>query len=188
LLRKIDTVLDLSSLRSQLAPHYSHTGRLSIDPDLMIRMLLIGYCYDVRSERRLWEEVHLNLTDRWFCRLGLESDVPDHTCPRGTRLQQYRRNFEHERGRVTKANTRIYRASKVDCGPCAPKQQFCPCQLMRKIITSIHEAARDVVRRFRGTPEYLQSRRDRKKVDVVRPSETHLEIGSSEIARLLRRA
>ena len=49
LLRKIDTVLDLSSLRSQLASHYSHTGRPSIDPELMIRMLLIGYCYGIRS-------------------------------------------------------------------------------------------------------------------------------------------
>ena len=61
LLRKIDAVLDLSRLRSQLAPHYSHTGLPSIDPELMIRMLLIGYCYGIRSERRLCEEVHLNL-------------------------------------------------------------------------------------------------------------------------------
>ena len=66
LLRKIDAVLDLSRLRSQLAPHYSHTGRPSIDPELMIRMLLIGYCYGIRSERRLCEEVHLNLAYRWF--------------------------------------------------------------------------------------------------------------------------
>lgn len=51
-LRKIDAVLDLSSLRAQLAPHYSHLGRPSIDPELMIRMLLIGYCYAIRSERR----------------------------------------------------------------------------------------------------------------------------------------
>ena len=57
-LRKIDAVLDLSRLRSQLAPHYSHTGRPSINPELMIRMLLIGYCYSIRSERRLCEEVH----------------------------------------------------------------------------------------------------------------------------------
>ncbi len=341
LLRKIDKVLDLSSLRSQLAPHYSHTGRPSIDPELMIRILLIGYCYGVRSERRLCEEVHLNLAYRWFCRLGLESDVPDHstfsknrhgrfrdadilrrvfettvqtcmdaglvggeylaaldravappkeislsdpasrltaavgkpaffgwatnylidvknavimdvaatpairsaevnsakvminrvegrfgvkpkrligdtaygtgemvawmieekaiephvplwdkgerddgtfsrsdfvfdadantfTCPGGTRLQQYRyRNFAQERSGVTKANTRIYRASKVDCGPCALKQQCCPGQPMRKVMTSIHEAARDVVRRLRGTPDYLQSRRDRKKVEML---------------------
>jgi len=383
LLRKIDTVLDLSSLRSQLAPHYSHTGRPSINPELMIRMLLIGYCYGIRSERRLCEEVQLNLAYRWFCRLGLESDVPDHstfsknrhgrfrdadilrrvfettvqtcmdaglvggegfaadasiiradanrqnsipgsddhdwtggtggegpsrpvreylaaldqdaappkdislsdpasrltaavgkpaffgwatnylidvknavimdveatpairsaevnsakvmidrvegrfgvkpkrligdtaygtgemvawmveekaiephvplwdkgerddgtfsrsdfvfdagsntfTCPGGMRLQQYRyRNFAQERSGITKANTRIYRASKADCGSCGLKQQCCPGQPMRKVMTSIHEAARDVVRRLRGTPEYLQSRRDRKKVEML---------------------
>ena len=79
LLRKIDTILDLSKLRSQLAPHYSHTGRPSVDPELMIRMLLIGYCLGIRSERRLCEEVHLNLAYRWFCRLGLKGRVPDHS-------------------------------------------------------------------------------------------------------------
>jgi transposase len=80
LLRKIDAVLDLSRLRSQLlAGHYSHTGRPSIDPELMLRTLLIGYCYGIRSERRLCEEVHLNLAYRWFCRLGLEDPVPDHS-------------------------------------------------------------------------------------------------------------
>jgi transposase len=382
LLRKIDAVVNLSDLRARLAPHYSHTGRPSIDPELMIRMLLIGYCYGIRSERRLCEDVHLNLAYRWFCRLNLEDSVPDHstfsknrhgrfreadilrhvfettvqtcmdaglvggegfaadasiiradanrqnsvpggddhdwtdgtggegpsrpvreylaaldldavppkeislsdpasrltaavgrpaffgwstnylidvknavimdvaatpairsaevdstkvmidrvesrfgvrpkrligdtaygaaemvawmveekaiephvplwekgerddgtfsrsdfvfdpgsntfTCPGGTRLQQYRRNFEHERSGVTKANTRIYRASEIDCGPCALKQQCCPGQPMRKVMTSIHEAARDVVRRLRGTPEYLQSRRDRKKVEML---------------------
>ena len=79
LLRKIDAVLDLSKLRSQLAPHYSHTGRPSIDPELMIRMLLIGYCYGIRSERRLCEEVDLNLAYRWFCGLNLDDAVPDHS-------------------------------------------------------------------------------------------------------------
>jgi transposase len=382
LLRKIDAVLDLSKLRSELAPHYSHTGRPSIDPELMIRMLLIGYCYGIRSERRLCEEVDLNLAYRWFCRLNLDDAVPDHstfaknrhgrfrdadilrhvfettvqacidaglvggegfaadasiirananrqnsvpggddhdwtggtggedpsrpvreylaaldrdaappkeislsdpasrltaavgkpaffgwstnylidvknavimdvaatpairsaevdstklmidrvgdrfgvapkrligdtaygtaemvawmieekaiephvplwekgerydgtfsrsdfvfdaasntmTCPGGKSLQQYRYQGNFERSGITKANTRIYRASKVDCGSCALKQKCCPGQPMRKIIRSVHEAARDVVRRLRGTPEYLQSRRDRKKVEML---------------------
>jgi transposase len=79
LLRKIHAVLDLSDLRAQLAPYYSHTGRPSIDPELMIRMLVIGYCYGIRSERRLCEEVRLNLAYRWFCRLGLEEAIPDHS-------------------------------------------------------------------------------------------------------------
>ena len=79
LLRQIDQVLDLSALREHLSDYYSHTGRPSVDPELMIRMLIIGYCYGIRSERRLCEEVHLNLAYRWFCRLGLENDVPDHS-------------------------------------------------------------------------------------------------------------
>ena len=79
LLRRIDRFLDLSQLRQRLEPFYSHTGRPSIDPELMIRMLLVGYCFGIRSERRLCEEVHLNLAYRWFCRLGLEDEVPDHS-------------------------------------------------------------------------------------------------------------
>ena len=78
LLRRIDAVLDLSWVRSELAPYYSHTGCPSIDPELMIRMLLVGYCYSIRSERRLCQDVSLNLAYRWFCRLGLEDRVPSH--------------------------------------------------------------------------------------------------------------
>lgn len=79
LLRGIDQCLDLSELRQHLTDYYSHTGRPSIDPELMMRMLIIGYSYGIRSERRLCEEVHLNLAYRWFCRLGLEDGVPDHS-------------------------------------------------------------------------------------------------------------
>ena len=79
LLRGIDRFLDLSALRQRLAPFYSHTGRPSIDPELMIGMLIVGYCFGIRSERRLCEEVHLNLAYRWFCRLGLEDTVPEHS-------------------------------------------------------------------------------------------------------------
>src|SRR6478735_6509974 len=76
LLRSIERFVDLSDLRRHLAPFYSSTGRPSIDPELMIRMLIVGYCYGIRSERRLCEEVHLNLAYRWFCRLGLEGVCP----------------------------------------------------------------------------------------------------------------
>ena len=79
LLRGIDRFLDLEDLRRHLAPFYSHTGRPSIDPELMVRMLIVGYSFGIRSERRLCEEVHLNLAYRWFCRLGLEDAVPDHS-------------------------------------------------------------------------------------------------------------
>src|SRR6266568_4395814 len=79
LLRGIDPFLDLSELHEHLASFYSHTGRPSIDPQLLIRMLIVGYCFGIRSERRLCEEVHLNLAYRWFCRLGLDGAVPDHS-------------------------------------------------------------------------------------------------------------
>lgn len=79
LLRGINRYLDLSELHSHLAPYYSHTGRPSIDPELMIRMLIIGYSYGIRSERQLCEEVQLNLGYRWFCRLSMEDKVPDHS-------------------------------------------------------------------------------------------------------------
>jgi transposase len=79
LLRSIDRFVDLSDVRSHVAPFYSSTGRPSIDPELLVRMLLVGYCYGIRSERRLCEEVHLNLAYRGFCRLGLDGEVPDHS-------------------------------------------------------------------------------------------------------------
>jgi transposase len=382
LLRKIDAVLDLSGLRAQLAPFYSHTGRPSIDPELMIRMLLIGYCYAIRSERRLCEEVGLNLAYRWFCRLGIEDAVPDHstfsktrhgrfrdadilravfeitvktcmdkglvggegfatdasiiradanrqnhidggddhdwtggageggpsravreylkgldreaappkeislsdpasrltaavgrpaffgwctnylidvkhavimdvaatpalrtaevnatkamidrverrfgmkpqrligdtaygtaemlawmvdekniaphvpvwdkaersdgtfsrsdfvfdpdansyTCPGGKSLVQYRRNYEAPRSGVDQDGHKRYRASGADCGACALKQRCCPDQPMRKVTRSVHEAARDVARAINVTPEYEQSRRERKKVEML---------------------
>ncbi|THD53121.1 transposase, partial [Phenylobacterium sp.] len=79
MLRSIDRFVDLTELRAGLAPFYSPIGRPSIDPELLIRMLLVGYCFGIRSERRLCEEVHVNLAYRWFCRLGLDGDVPDHS-------------------------------------------------------------------------------------------------------------
>ena len=79
LLRSIDRFVELSEIRRQLEPYYSAIGRPSIDPELMIRMLLIGYCCGIRSERRLCQEVSLNLAYRWFCRLELTDPVPDHS-------------------------------------------------------------------------------------------------------------
>src|ERR1700731_2858430 len=79
LLRSIDRFVEFEDLRRELAPFYSEMGRPSIDPELLIRMLIVGYCFGIRSERRLCDEVHLNLAYRWFCRLGLDGAVPDHS-------------------------------------------------------------------------------------------------------------
>jgi transposase len=385
LLRSIDRFLDLGGLRRHLAPFYSHTGRPSVDPELMIRMLIVGYCFGIRSERRLCEEVHLNLAYRWFCRLGLEEAVPEHStfsknrhgrfrdsgafrllfetvlqrcigeglvggegfaidasvvkadasraravpgatlpsrkldtaqstravreylegvdeaasrrleterknisltdpaaewtcapggpaffaystnylvdvhagvivdveatpahriaevestktmvdrveerfhltperligdtaygtapmlawmvedkgiephvpvwerwrrndqtlsssefqwdeqadeyrCPQGHSLRSQRRAFKNPRTHVTKANTIIYRASQSDCTTCPMKDRCCPRTPVRKIVRSIHEAARDVARRIRTTVQYQRSRHQRKKVEIL---------------------
>jgi len=79
LVRRIDAVLDLSWLRREMKSHYSHLGCPSVCPELMLRMLLVGYCYSIRSERRLCQEVKVNLAYRWFCGLGLEDKVPHHS-------------------------------------------------------------------------------------------------------------
>ena len=92
LLRSIDRFVELGELRRELTPFYSSTGRPSIDPELMIRMLIIGYCFGIRSERRLCEEVHLNLAYRWFCRLGLNGPVPDHSTFSKNRHGQFRQS------------------------------------------------------------------------------------------------
>ena len=383
LLRRINPIVTrvLAELCETLKPFYSEIGRPSIDPELMLRMLIVGYCYGIRFERRLCEEVELHLAYRWFCRLDLEDTVPDHstfsvnrhgrfrdsdifrqlfeavvracmdaglvngegfavdasvieadasryhgkapdeidwskperqtravteflsglddddpnadrtipkvisptdpcsawtakankrvqfgyglnylidienavivdveatpartydevaatktmierteerfdlkpdrlaadtaygtgkflgwlvgagitphipvwerpdlddgtfsrhdfvfdaasnafTCPAGKRLQQYRRNFEHERSGVTKGNTRIYRASQVDCGSCALKQECCPGQPRRKVTRHVNEEARDYARSLKGTPEFDKSRDERKRVEM----------------------
>ena len=76
LLRQMDQFVDLDEIRRHLAPYYSRIGRPSIAPELMIRMLIIGYSHGIRSERRLCQEVHLNLAYRWFCGLDLSDPVP----------------------------------------------------------------------------------------------------------------
>ena len=79
LLQGIDQFVDLESVRTELQPFYSTIGRPSVAPELMIRMLVVGYSMGIRSERRLCEEIHLNLACRWFGRLGLDGKVPDHS-------------------------------------------------------------------------------------------------------------
>lgn len=78
-LRAIDGAIDVSGVRQNLSGCYSRTGRPSIDPELMVRMLLVGYVMGIRSERRLCDEVHLNLAYRWFCELDLNDAIPDHS-------------------------------------------------------------------------------------------------------------
>src|ERR1700722_4737969 len=90
LVRQIDGVLDLGWVHKELAPYYSHTGRPSIDPVLMIRMLIVGYVFAIRSVRRLCSEVQVNLAYRWFCKLGIEDKIPDHSVFCRARRERFR--------------------------------------------------------------------------------------------------
>jgi len=101
LVREVAAVLDLSWVYAELAPHYPDNGRPSIDPELMIRMLIIGYVFAIRSERALCRDVQVNLAYRWFCGLSIEDKVPDHSAFSRARNERFRdsdifrRVFEH---------------------------------------------------------------------------------------------
>jgi transposase len=90
LVREIAAVLDLSWVHAELAPHYSSTGRPSVDPELMIRMLIIGYVFAIRSERALCRDMRVNLAYRWFCGLSIEDKVPDHSAFSRARNERFR--------------------------------------------------------------------------------------------------
>ncbi|MFM1816129.1 MAG: hypothetical protein RLZ98_2824 [Pseudomonadota bacterium] len=90
LVRQIAAVLDLSWVHGTLSPYYSNTGRPSIDPELMLRMLILGYIFAIRSERQLVREVQVNLAYRWFCGLGIEDKVPDHSAFSRSRNERFR--------------------------------------------------------------------------------------------------
>jgi transposase len=92
LLRRMNVFVTavLADLHQQLEPFYSDIGRPSIDPELMIRMLIVGYCYGIRHERRLCEEVKLHLAYRWFCKLDLDDRVPHHSTFSINRLDRFR--------------------------------------------------------------------------------------------------
>jgi transposase len=106
LVRQVEGVLDLSWVHKELAPYYSHTGRPSIDPVLMIRMLMVGYVFAIRSERRLCSEVQVNLAYRWFCQLGIEDRIPDHSVFCRAR---------HERFRESDALRRVFEGVVAKC-------------------------------------------------------------------------
>jgi len=106
LVRQIDALLDLSWVHKELEPYYSHTGRPSIDPVLMIRMLIVGYVFAIRSERRICAEVQVNLAYRWFCKLSIEENIPDHSAFSRAR---------HERFRESGALRRVFESVVAKC-------------------------------------------------------------------------
>ena len=136
LLLSIDKFVELGELRREVAAFYSTIGRPSVDPELLLRMLIVGYCFGIRSERRLCEEVHLNLAYRWFCRLGLEGRAPDHSTfskNRHGRFRQsdlFRRLFEtvllHQR--ASRRRRRLCCRCQPDQGGCQPAEEYRWCE------------------------------------------------------------
>jgi len=108
LLRAMDRFVNLGDMRRHLAPFYSSTGRPSVDPELMIRMLIVGYAFGIRLERRLCEEVHLNLAYRWFCRLDLSDPCPNGPAPRLARRTA-------GRSRSMASTWKVTRSSRTSC-------------------------------------------------------------------------
>src|ERR1041385_5772239 len=106
LVRQIDGILELAWVHKELAPYYSHTGRPWIDRVLTIRMLILGYVFAIRSERRLCSEVRVNLAYRWFCKLSIEDGIPDHSVFCRAR---------HERFRESDALRRVFETVVAKC-------------------------------------------------------------------------
>ncbi|MCK0167274.1 transposase [Jannaschia sp. S6380] len=197
LLRSIDRFVDLGGIRAHLAEFYSHTGRPSVDPELLICMLIVSYCFGIRLERRVCEEVHLNLacgtgpllgwlvdrkidphipvvaksgrTDGTWSRADFEWDPENdrYVCPEGHELKQFRRNYSDPNGGPTGKGTARYRAPEEVCQACPSKHRCCPNADARKITREEHEEARDVARAIAKTDAYVTSMRLRKKVEML---------------------
>jgi transposase len=198
LLRRINpTVTRIQAdLREKLAAFYSEIGRPSIDPELMIRMLIVGYCYGIRSERRLCEEVELHLAYRWFCRLDLDDKVPDHSTFSVNRHGRFRDSdaFRHVFEAIVRAcmdaglvkgegfavdasvmeadASRYHGVTPEEADWSVPERQTravaeCfPRMPFRKVTRDINEDARDLARALMGTPEFDRSRDERKRVEM----------------------
>ena len=149
---------------------------LDIKPDRLIADTSYGSALmlDWLVEQRQIEP-HIPVWEQSPCLPGIfhrtdfiwDSESDCYHCPGDNRLLSRRRNFKKLRSVVTKANTIVYRASQHDCRTCVYKPRCCPNTTFRRIARSIYESSRDVARDIGETPEYRQSRKDRKKVEVL---------------------
>ena len=151
-------------------------GRFELKPDRLIgdtaygTAEMLGWMVDEKSIEPhvpVWEKSQRR--DGTFSRSDFVFDQSSdtYTCPGGKLLKRYRRAFKRKRSGIQKDNTINYRTSQLDCRGCAIKARCCPDDLSRKVIRSIHEAARDVARHVNKTEAYRQSRKDRKKVEML---------------------
>lgn len=185
LLRSIDRFVDLSSIRVHLAEFYSHTGRPSVDPELLIRMLRVGCYVGIRSERRLCEGVRLNLAYRWFCRLDLNDRVPEHSTFSKNRHDRFRDSeplrylFEMTVARCSEEELVSGQRIAIDASlieadtnkqNSTPKDEWNATDInadARKITREEHEDARQVARDIAKTRQYDISMKLRKKVEML---------------------
>ena len=180
LLRRINPVVTriLGELRGKLSPFYSDIGRPSIDPELMIRMLIVGYCYGIRFERKLCEEVELHLAYRWFCRLDLDDKVPDHSTFSVNRHGRFR-----DSDILRHAFEAVVRAC-MDAGLVEGEGFAVDASVMEADASRYHGKAPDEIgwaepeRQTRAVKEYLaaldvdaQSNPDRKPPKLISPSD-----------------
>ena len=180
LLRRINPVVTriLGELRGKLSPFYSDIGRPSIDPELMIRMLIVGYCYGIRFERKLCEEVELHLAYRWFCRLDLDDKVPDHSTFSVNRHGRFR-----DSDILRHAFEAVVRAC-MDAGLVKGEGFAVDASVMEADASRYHGKAPDEIgwaepeRQTRAVKEYLaaldvdaQSNPDRKPPKLISPSD-----------------
>src|SRR6202790_171642 len=180
LLRRINVFLTpvLDSMHEQLAPYYSEIGRPSIDPELTVRMLIVGYCYGLRSERKLTQEVELHLAYRWFCRLDLNDRIPHHSTFSENRLHRFRQSdvFRQIFERVVRAC--------MDAGLVKGEGFAVDASVMEADASRYHGKAPDEIewaepeRQTRAVKEYLaaldvdaQPNPDRKPPKVISPSD-----------------
>ncbi|MCL6087503.1 MAG: transposase [Actinobacteria bacterium] len=87
LLKRIEKLISFEFIREKTKNYYSYTGKPSIDPVVLVKMLLIGYLFDIRSERKLVEEISLNLAYRWYIGYDLDETIPDHSIFSKTRVR-----------------------------------------------------------------------------------------------------
>ena len=177
----------------ELASHYSHTGRPSIDPELMLRMLLLGDVFAIRSERQLAREVQVNLAYRWFCGLGIQDKVPDHSAFSRVRNDRFRQSnilrelFERvvadciARQRVGgegfAVDASLIEADANTCRSIPGKEwnkdrnRDTASRAVREYLDTLDDkafrAARDVAREIAQTKAFEATRRHRKKVEVA---------------------
>lgn len=180
LLRRINVFIGpvLDGMREQLGSYYSEIGRPSVDPELMIRMLIVGYCYGLRSERRLTQEVELHLAYRWFCRLDLNDKIPHHSTFSENRLHRFRESdvFRHIFERIV--------AACMTAGLVKGEGFAVDASVMEANASRYHGKAPDAIvwaepeRRSRAVKEYLaaleteaEPNPDRKPPKVISPSD-----------------